>query len=88
MELARELFPPDIIGPTWATNEDGSWVLPERTLGWEALGWIAEWLLLPDGSPWIATPEQARFVLWFYAIDERGWFLYQNAFLQRMKGWG
>jgi hypothetical protein len=87
-ELAYELFPPTIIGPTWAKDDVGNWELPERTLGWEILGWIAEWLLLPNGDPWIATPEQARFILWFYAIDERGRFLYQNGFLQRMKGWG
>jgi hypothetical protein len=33
-------------------------------------------------------PEQARFVLWFYALDEDGGFLYHSAVLQRLKGWG
>lgn len=87
-EMARKLFPPDIIGPTWQTNPDGSWVLPERTLGWEALGWIAEHLTMPDGSPWFATPEQARIILWFYALDERGRAVTRKGYVQRLKGHG
>lgn len=65
-------------------------MLPERTLGWEILGWISEWLMAPDGSGEVfeLTPEQARFILWLYAIDEEGNFVYQNATLQRLKGWG
>lgn len=86
-EAADELFPPDIIGPTWQKNPDGTWLLPEHTLGWEILGWVADWLTFPDEKPWIATPEQARFILWFYAIDENGRFVYRKAVLQRMKGW-
>lgn len=69
-------------------DEDGKWLLPKYTLGWQILGWVAEWLTLPDGSPWIATPEQARFILWMYAIDKNGEWLYRNIFLQRLKGWG
>jgi hypothetical protein len=69
-------------------DEDGKWLLPRYTLGWQILGWIAEWLTLPDGSPWLATPEQARFILWMYAVDENGEWLYRNIFLQRLKGWG
>jgi|ERR671926_207675 hypothetical protein len=87
-EMARKLFPPDIIGPTWQTNDDGSWVLPERTLGWEALGWIAENLTMPDGSPWIATDEQARIILWYYALDKRGRPLTRKGYVQRCKGHG
>lgn len=87
-EMARKLFPPDIIGPTWQTNPDGSWVLPERTLGWEALGWIAEHLTMPDGSPWLATAEQARIILWFYALDERGKPITRKGYVQRLKGHG
>lgn len=86
--MADKIFPPTFIGPTWQTNEDGSWLLPEKTLGWEILGWVAEWLTMPDGSPWIATPEQARWLCWFYAIGDDGKFLYRNGFLQRLKGWG
>ena len=86
-EAAKELFPPSIIGPTWQKTEDGKWLLPEHTLGWEILGWVAEWLTFSDGRPWMATPEQARFILWFYAVDHRGKFCYRKAVLQRMKGW-
>jgi hypothetical protein len=75
------------IGPTWQRNESG-WVLPEFTLGWDVLGWTAEWLQLPDGRPWQYTPEQARFVLWWFAVDETGRFLYRDGVLQRLKGWG
>lgn len=85
---AAELFPPILIGPTWQTNEDGSWLLPEHTLGWQILGWVAEELTNPDGGPWMATGEQARFILWFYAIDNNGDFCYRQGVLQRCKGWG
>lgn len=65
---------------------------PPRTLGWDVLGWTAEWLQQPDGPdagrPWKATNEQARFLLWWYAIDERGRFAYRSGVLRRMKGWG
>jgi hypothetical protein len=71
------------------TGPDG---LPELTLGWQILGWTAEYLRQPDGpradEPWKFTPEQARFVLWWYAIDGAGRFLYRYGMLRRMKGWG
>jgi hypothetical protein len=86
-ENAAIYFPPSYIGPTWQKDEAGNWLLPEKTLGWEVLGWVAEWLTFSDGRPWMATPEQARFILWFYAIDHRGKFSYRKAVLQRMKGW-
>lgn len=87
-ENAAIYFPPSHIGPTWQKDANGNWLLPEKTLGWEILGWVAEWLTFSDGRPWMATPEQARFVLWWYAIDHRGKFSYRKAVLQRMKGWG
>jgi hypothetical protein len=87
-ENAQIHFPPTFIGPTWQKDARGNWLLPEITLGWEILGWVAEWLTFSDGRPWMATPEQARFVLWYYAIDERGKFKCRKAVLQRMKGWG
>ncbi len=66
--------------------------LPARTLGWEVLGWTAEYLLQPDGpragEPWRFTDEQARSVLWWYAIDAEGRFVYRSGVLRRMKGWG
>lgn len=66
--------------------------LPERTLGWTVLEWTADYLQQPDGpnagDPWHFTNEQARFVLWWYAIDSRGRFAYRYGMLRRMKGWG
>lgn len=66
--------------------------LPERTLGWEVLNWGSAMLANPDGKykgdPWIYYDEQAMFILWFYAIDEQGKFIYRNAVLERPKGWG
>ena len=66
--------------------------LPEHTLGWQILQWTADYLLQPDGpnagEPWRFTDEQARFVLWWYAVDEHGRFIYRNGMLRRMKGWG
>lgn len=82
---------PVAIGPTWRRDGDG-WVLPELTLGWQVLQWTAEYLRQPDGPEagraWRYTPEQARFILWWYAIDERGRPLHRYGMLRRVKGWG
>lgn len=83
-----EIVTPTCIGPTWRKDSFGQWLLPEFTLGWEIIGWCAEWLLTPDKTPWQFTPEQMRFVLWWYAVDETGEFVYRTGVLQRMKGWG
>jgi hypothetical protein len=66
--------------------------LPEHTLGWDVLAWTAEYLLQPDGpragSPWRFTDEQARFVLWWYAVDADGRFVFRRGMFRRMKGHG
>src|SRR5699024_7123981 len=77
-----------VLGNTWKVNDDGTWYLPEKTLGWGVLGWRSCYLLNDKGEPWVFTPEQARFVLWWYAVDDRGRFLYRSGVLQRLKGWG
>ncbi|MFI1655628.1 terminase [Streptomyces sp. NPDC020472] len=79
---------PTFLGPTWMRERDGSWKLPERTLGWQIAGWAAEFLKAEDGGPWRFTREQLRFVLWWYAVDETGRFTYRKGVLQRLKGWG
>ena len=79
---------PVTIGPTWQRDEHGDFVLPERTIGYLCAEWAEENLLGPDGNAWRFTPEQYRFLLWWYAIDENGQWLYQEAVLQRLKGWG
>ncbi len=78
---------PVTIGPTWAVAGD-RWVLPERTLGWDVLGWCGTELQHRQGVPWRFTLEQARFVLWWYAVDADGRWLFRDGVLQRLKGWG
>lgn len=89
-----KVFPPRALGPTWQRDSDtGMYVLPERTLGWEVAGWCGEYLLNPrsdihDPQPWRFTNEQLRFILWWYAVDGSGRFIYRSGVLQRLKGWG
>ena len=63
-----------------------------KTLGWEVLAWGSAMLGQPDGEykgqSWEYTPEQALFILRFYAVDDEGRFLYRRAVLERVKGWG
>ena len=90
-ELADTLPPiglewePVKVGPTW--QYEGGWLLPERSLGWEALAFAGQWLT-HRGKPWKYTMEQARFVLWFHAVNEDGTHVSHSAVLQRLKGWG
>lgn len=90
--LERTVPPPDLewepvrIGPTW--QWENGWLLPELTLGWGVLAWCGQWLQDKSGQPWQFTAEQARFILWFFSLDESGDFLYHSAVLQRLKGWG
>ena len=92
MVIAAPPSAPVIIGPTWQRDGAGLFIMPERTLGWHVLDWTGNYLLQPDGpdagEPWRFTPEQARWVLWWYAVDEAGRFLYRSGVLRRMKGWG
>jgi|LULL01.1.fsa_nt_gb hypothetical protein len=90
--LERTVPPTDLawepvkIGPTW--QWDSGWVLPRHSLGWRVLAWCGVWLRDKHGNPWQFTPEQTRFLLWYFAVDEDGDFLYHSAVLQRLKGWG
>lgn len=92
-EQIREKFSPNYIGPTWKRDEDGEFLLPERTLGWAIAEWCADWLRsLEEGAgedePLFLTLEQLRFLLWWYALDENGKFAYRQGCLVRSKGWG
>lgn len=66
--------------------------LPERSVGWDVLEWCTRWIRQPDGpdagESWRFTPEQVRFILWWYAVDERGRWLHSRGVLRRAKGWG
>lgn len=66
--------------------------LPELTLGYEALAWAAKYLRHPNGiragKAWQFTREQARFVLWFYALDDAGRWLFHHGARRLAKGSG
>ena len=83
---------PWIIGPTWQRGEDGKFILPEYSLGWGVINWLYEYVLTPGGpdagQPFMPTLEQARFLVWWYAVDENGRWLYRSGTLRRLKGWG
>ena len=83
---------PHLVGPSWRRLKSGGWYLPERSLGWGILNWWAEYVKTPGGDnagePFMPTLEQARWVLWWYAVDEDGNYAYRNGVLRRMKGWG
>ena len=105
---------PFSLGPTWDRNPfwDGprdpeGYILPKITLGWQVLKWIRENLLADETDehgnkvPFSLTAEQARFILWFYALDvgeydgdghaivePTGRFMYREYVLQRLKGHG
>lgn len=84
--------PPHITGPTWQRKLDGTFYLPEKSLGWGVLAWMFTYLRLPGGpdagSNFMPTDEQARFLVWWYAVDDNGKFIYRNGLLRRLKGWG
>jgi hypothetical protein len=91
-ELQKASPPTDLewepvkIGPTW--QYENGWVLPAVSLGWRNLAWAGLRLRNKRGQPWTYTLEQARFLLWFWALDEAGEFVFHSAVLQRLKGWG
>ena len=82
-------YTPVILGPTWRITDDGYWDLPEHTIGWYCLAWCWEHLKSPKGGPWVFTMEQARFILWWYAVNpDTMEFVYQDGVFQRLKGHG
>lgn len=87
-----EPAPPHTIGPTWRRLKSGGFWLPEKSLGYGIVNWLYEYVKQPNGpaagEPFIPTNEQFRFLLWWYAVDERGRFAYRNGVLRRLKGWG
>lgn len=66
--------------------------LPSKTLGWYLLAWAARYLRQPDGEnagdPFMFTDEQTRIILWWYAVDNNGRYLFTSGVVRRMKGWG
>lgn len=72
-----------------STLPDG---LPSLTLGYEAAGWAHEWLVQPNGPmakrPFRLTLDQFKFLLWWYALDEQGQWLYTHGARRLAKGSG
>ncbi len=70
--------------------------LPEdyeiRTLGYGVARWCHEWLIQPNGpragKPFRLTLRQWRFLLWFYALDDEGHWLFNGAVRRLAKGSG
>ena len=66
--------------------------IPELTLGWEAVHWASKYLKQPDGEKtgqrWEFIESQVRFILWWYALDERGRWLYYHGVRRYPKGAG
>ena len=83
------MIEPIKIGPTWRRNSDhpSGWDLPEFTLGWAIVAWQADRLQM-GGQPWRYTPEQLRLTLWWFALTPELRFVYRDATIQRLKGWG
>ncbi|HEY5201352.1 MAG TPA: hypothetical protein VIJ31_10635 [Acidothermaceae bacterium] len=65
---------------------------PSLTLGWEAIEWAGTYLRQPNGAhagrPFRFTQSQVRFILWFYALDESGQWLFRRAVRRLAKGSG
>lgn len=90
-EQILEKYAPVHYGPTWERGEDGRFILPEHTLGWGIAKWCSDYLepLGADQEVFQFTLEQLRIVLWWYAVDDEGKFIYRRrGVLQRIKGWG
>lgn len=66
--------------------------VPELTLGYEAAKWIEENLIQPNGPranrPFRLTKGQLRFLVWWYAIDQDGRWLYNHGCRRLAKGSG
>jgi hypothetical protein len=65
---------------------------PPLTLGWAAAEWAHRWLVQPNGpragKPFRLTFDQVRFLLWWYAVDEQGQWLYSHGARRLAKGSG
>lgn len=102
--------PPHIVGPSWQRTVEGNWHLPEKTLGWDVLAWMSEYVNTPGGhddpdrlrmligmseagipvneNMFLPTDEQVRLLLWWYAVDGTGQYVYREGVIRRLKGWG
>lgn len=66
--------------------------LPDLTLGWGVIKHANQWLVQPNGpkagQPWTPIDSQARFMLWWYAVDSTGRWLFHHGVRRLSKGSG
>lgn len=66
--------------------------LPDLTLGWCAIRWVAKYLRQPNGpragERFTLTQSQVRFLLWWYALDPDGQWLFRRGVRRLAKGSG
>ena len=66
--------------------------MPDLTLGWEAVKWASKFLRQPNGAHagerFKFVDSQIRFLLWWYAVDEGGEWLYHHGVRRLAKGSG
>jgi hypothetical protein len=66
--------------------------VPAYTLGWEVVAWASKYLRHPNGprsgQRWKFIDSQVRFLLWFYALNGDGHWLYHHAVRRLAKGSG
>ncbi len=64
----------------------------KATLGEEAIKWAEHWLIQPNGprarQPFELTIDQMKFLLWWYALDEEGNWLFNHGARRLAKGSG
>jgi hypothetical protein len=65
---------------------------PQYTGGYQAIAWATRYLVQPNGpkagQPWEPTRGQYRYLLWWYAVDEDGRWLYNHGARRLSKGSG
>jgi hypothetical protein len=65
---------------------------PQLTLGWGVIGHAAKYLRQPNGPrarmPWSPTTRQARFILWWYALNDDGSWVFNRGVRRLAKGSG
>lgn len=44
--------------------------------------------ILVNENMFLPTDEQVRLILWWYAVDETGQYIYREGVIRRLKGWG
>lgn len=66
--------------------------IPKLTLGWQAVAWATKYLRQPNGPKagqrFAFVDSQVRFLLWWYAVNEEGHWLFHRGVRRLSKGSG